>query len=55
MKQVPFSSLPVGSQFKERLDGAWHLKISRTRALYKANGCEGEPSFDPDELVFIEA
>ncbi len=56
MKQVTFGSIPLTGFFKESdsEQAAWHMKTSDTTATYKAHGVEGEPTFDKEELVFIE-
>lgn len=56
MKQVTFGSIPLTGFFKESDSekSVWYMKTSDSTATYKANGVEGEPTFNKEELVFIE-
>lgn len=56
MKKVTFGSVPVTGFFKESdsKNSVWLMKDSNTSAAFKENGIEGHPSFDKDEIVFIE-
>lgn len=53
MRQVTFKDVPVGAEFKELLEGSWHLKIDCERGLWRSNGVDSAPRFRPDELVWI--
>jgi len=53
--RVRFDEVSPGSFFKEEAKGAWHLKTARGTGMYRANGIDGEPSFQRDELVLTEA
>jgi hypothetical protein len=54
MRQVKFSSIPVGAEFKADKHGSWHLKIDTGRGLWRSSGVESAPYFLPDELVWID-
>jgi len=54
LRQVKFESVAVGSEFKEEKDGRWHLKIDSRKGLVRYNGFESSPTFDLDEMVWVE-
>lgn len=55
MKTVQFKNIAIGGFFKEPNCNVWQMKTSSTTALYRLNGITGEPKFDPEESVLIEA
>lgn len=54
LRQVKFESVAVGSEFKEEKDGHWHLKIDSRKGLVRYSGFESSPTFDLDEMVWVE-
>ncbi len=55
LNPVLFRDVAIGHFFKERADGAWHLKTGADRAMYQAAGVRGEPQFLPGETVYIDS
>ena len=55
IKPTKFADVTIGGWFKEREGGAWHLKTSRSTALYRANGVKAEPVFAENDTVYIPA
>tara|TARA_Y100000588_G_scaffold395190_1_gene521113 strand:- start:10395 stop:10562 length:168 start_codon:yes stop_codon:yes gene_type:complete len=55
MKTVQFKNIAVGDFFKEQNCNVWQMKTSSTTALYHSNGITGEPRFNPEESVLVEA
>jgi hypothetical protein len=54
MRQVMFKEVPIGAEFKEAPNGAWHLKIEPARGLWREGGVESTPRFRPEEMVWID-
>ena len=54
MKPVQFQSVPLGSFFKELVDGCWHLKTSANNGMYQSFGTWYQPKFALTEIVFVE-
>lgn len=54
LKQVQFSTVPIGGFFKEAANGDWYLKTTSECGMYQHFGTRYEPRFKAEETVFVE-
>lgn len=54
LTQSVFAKLKVGDFFKASFNGAWHLKTSRSTAVFKYHGSQYECRFADSEIILTE-